>query len=163
MIRNAGRWVGEEAAAFGIPLVSLSAYDAQHGAAGVCDHVDLGGWGGGHWDCGDAFPMDRVLDIARGSPPDVLPPPVLQPEVADMLIMFRVLEHADPKPTYLTNGFVYRQLWGSDPGDVAWNMAQCGMPDSAQEIKTYGIQSCGFAGQPMPDTDTTPIREAPVR
>src|SRR5262252_7963482 len=66
MLNNAGKWVAEEAAAFGIPLVELSAYDAQHGAAGVCDHVDLGSMGGGHWDCGDGFPMARVLDIAKG-------------------------------------------------------------------------------------------------
>jgi hypothetical protein len=66
MLENAGRWVGEEAAAFGIPLVILTAAEAQGGAAGVCQHADLGAMGGGHWDCGPAFPIGRVLEIAAG-------------------------------------------------------------------------------------------------
>jgi hypothetical protein len=69
MLENTAAWIAEEAAAFGIPLTKLSAYQAQSGAAGVCQHVDLGASGGGHWDCGPNFPIDRVLDIARGGQP----------------------------------------------------------------------------------------------
>jgi peptidoglycan hydrolase-like protein with peptidoglycan-binding domain len=29
--------------------------------------MDLGGWGGGHSDCGNGFPIDYVLDKAGGS------------------------------------------------------------------------------------------------
>jgi hypothetical protein len=32
----------------------------------VCQHNDLGAGGGGHWDCGPSFPIDYVLDLARG-------------------------------------------------------------------------------------------------
>jgi hypothetical protein len=73
MLENAAQWVAEEAAAFGIPIRRLSAGEAQGGGAGVCQHVDLGAMGGNHWDCGPAFPMDAVLDMATGG--TYTPPP----------------------------------------------------------------------------------------
>jgi len=72
MLENAGRWVGEEARRFGIPLTVLSAAEAQSGEAGVCQHVDLGSWGGGHWDCGPGFPMSYVMGYA-GPPTQEVP------------------------------------------------------------------------------------------
>ena len=74
MLDNCARWIAEEAAAFGIPIKRLSADQAQSGAAGVCQHIDLGAWGGGHVDCGNGFPMDEVLQMAGGAAP-LLPPP----------------------------------------------------------------------------------------
>jgi hypothetical protein len=71
MLANTAQWVAEECAFFEVPLVALTPYDAQHGAAGVCQHVDLGADGGGHWDCGPGFPMALVLDMARGDYPAV--------------------------------------------------------------------------------------------
>lgn len=73
MLENAAKWVAEEAAAFGIPIVRLSAAQAQSSGRGVCQHIDLGSWGGGHVDCGPAFPMDQVLNMARGG--GSVPPP----------------------------------------------------------------------------------------
>lgn len=70
MLENAAQWVAEECAHFGIPLRALSAQEAQGGSAmGVCQHVDLGAAGGGHWDCGPAFPLARVLEMASGAAP----------------------------------------------------------------------------------------------
>jgi hypothetical protein len=67
MLANTGAWIAEEAARFGIPIVKLSAAQAQDGITrGVCQHVDLGAAGGGHWDCGPGFPMDQVIATARG-------------------------------------------------------------------------------------------------
>jgi N-acetylmuramoyl-L-alanine amidase-like protein len=66
MLENAARWIAEEAAYFSIPLVELSPPEAQASGRGVCQHADLGSWGGGHWDCGGAFPIDDVLELARG-------------------------------------------------------------------------------------------------
>lgn len=66
MLANAGAWIAEEAKAFGIPLNRLTAAQAQGSGRGVCQHVDLGAGGGGHWDCGGGFPLDHVLDLARG-------------------------------------------------------------------------------------------------
>lgn len=83
MLNNCGLWIAEEAARFGIPIVRLTAAQAQGGGRGVCQHVDLGAAGGGHWDCGPGFPMDQVLAIANGgkpvapgpTPPNPTPPP----------------------------------------------------------------------------------------
>jgi hypothetical protein len=68
MLDNAAAWIAEEAAAFGIPIVALSPGAAQGSGRGVCQHVDLGGWGGGHTDAGQ-FPLDDVLAIAKGTSP----------------------------------------------------------------------------------------------
>jgi len=83
MLANTAAWIAEEAAAFGIPIVRLSAAEAQGGGTGVCQHVDLGAAGGGHWDCGDAFPMDRVLQMAQGGTPQPQPEPT-PPEEDDV-------------------------------------------------------------------------------
>ena len=45
MIKNTAAWVAEEAAHFGIPIVKLTAGQAQGGSAGVCQHADLGSGG----------------------------------------------------------------------------------------------------------------------
>ena len=80
MLANTAAWIAEEAAAFGLPLVKLTANEAQGGARGVCQHNDLGAWGGGHWDCGPAFPIDDVLAMASGAPaPAPNPPPAPAP------------------------------------------------------------------------------------
>jgi hypothetical protein len=70
MLDNTARWIAEEAAYFGIPITKLSAAEAQGSGRGVCQHNDLGSWGGGHWDCGGGFPIDQVLDTARGGGDD---------------------------------------------------------------------------------------------
>jgi hypothetical protein len=73
MLNNIGHWLAEEAAAFGVPLVKLTPAEAQGDGRGVCQHRDLGAWGGSHHDCGDGFPIDLVLELARGATPS---PPV---------------------------------------------------------------------------------------
>lgn len=66
MVANCAQWVAEEAAAFGIPIVALTAAEAQGGGRGVCQHRDLGSRGGNHSDCGDGFPYQDMLQMARG-------------------------------------------------------------------------------------------------
>jgi hypothetical protein len=75
MLANTAQWVAEECAAFGIPLRKLSAAQAQGGQAGVCQHVDLGAAGGGHWDCGPGFSesMDQVIAMAAGGAVSPIP------------------------------------------------------------------------------------------
>lgn len=79
MLANVAQWVAEECAHFGVPLVALSAAQAQSGAAGVCDHAALGSDGGGHWDCGPGFPMAQVISMATGGSPPHPQPPVPSP------------------------------------------------------------------------------------
>ena len=69
MLKTTAAWVAEEAAHFGIPIVKLTAGQAQGGTPGVCQHADLGSAGGGHWDCGGGFPMDDVIRMAKGGSP----------------------------------------------------------------------------------------------
>ena len=66
MLDNCAKWIAEEAAHFGLPITKLSSSQAQGSGRGVCQHNDLGAGGGGHWDCGSGFPIDHVLDLARG-------------------------------------------------------------------------------------------------
>jgi|SRR5215471_1066254 len=66
MLKNCARWIAEEAKKYGIPITKLSASSAQGSGRGVCQHVDLGSWGGGHHDCGSSFPIDKVLSMAKG-------------------------------------------------------------------------------------------------
>jgi hypothetical protein len=72
MLENTAAWIAEESKALGIPITKLSSSQAQGSGRGVCQHNDLGAWGGGHWDCGPGFPMDLVLDMARGGSVDEL-------------------------------------------------------------------------------------------
>lgn len=74
LLDNTADWVREEAAALGIPVVALTAAQAQGGGRGVCQHNDLGAWGGGHYDCGKGFPLDYVLKAAGGSGGSTQPP-----------------------------------------------------------------------------------------
>jgi hypothetical protein len=84
MLQNCAAWIAEEAAAFGIPLVKLSAAQAQDGVTrGVCGHVDLGAAGGGHWDPGPDFPWSQVMGMA-GSGTTPAPPPTT--EAGDQMI-----------------------------------------------------------------------------
>jgi len=66
MLANCADWIAEEAARFGIPIVKLTPAQAQGSGRGVCQHSDLGSWGGGHWDCGSGFPLEQVLKMAAG-------------------------------------------------------------------------------------------------
>jgi hypothetical protein len=69
MLENCAAWIAEEAARFGLPITKLSPGQAQGSGRGVCQHRDLGASGSGHSDCGDGFPIDYVLDLARGGTP----------------------------------------------------------------------------------------------
>jgi hypothetical protein len=82
MLDNCAKWIAEEAAYYGIPITRLNASQAQGSGRGVCQHVDLGSAGGGHTDCGSGFPMDRVLDMARGGSPS---PGPTQEEETDLI------------------------------------------------------------------------------
>jgi hypothetical protein len=79
LLRNGAYWVAYMAAKWNIPIVSLSASQAQDGhSRGVCDHVDLGAAGGGHSDCGPGYPMDQVIAWAKeyaGGGGGTTPPP----------------------------------------------------------------------------------------
>jgi hypothetical protein len=65
MLENCANWIAEEAKFYGLPIQALTAGQAQASGKGVCQHRDLGTRGGGHHDCGDGFPITKVLEMAR--------------------------------------------------------------------------------------------------
>lgn len=70
MLANCAAWIREEANYYDIPMTALNDSQAQGSGRGVCQHENLGSMGGGHWDCGGGFPMDHVLDMAKGGSDD---------------------------------------------------------------------------------------------
>jgi hypothetical protein len=80
LLRNSAHWVAEMCAKWNVPIVSLSANQANSGQRGVCDHVDLGANGGGHSDCGPGYPMDMVIQWAKEDGSGGQP----EPEESDM-------------------------------------------------------------------------------
>jgi hypothetical protein len=66
LVDNAAEWLAYVVAKYSLPWTLLSDSQAQNASArGICQHVNLGSWGSGHWDCGDGFPIDVVLDKAK--------------------------------------------------------------------------------------------------
>lgn len=57
-LRKTAQYVAFWSKKYGIPI----AHSTTHG---VCEHKDLGAAGGGHHDCGDSYPLGRVLELAR--------------------------------------------------------------------------------------------------
>lgn len=82
MLQNCAQWIAEECGRFNIPITKLTPSQAQGNGRGVCQHSDLGAAGGGHHDAGPGFPIDRVLEMARGSMPPIPAPPTEEDIVA---------------------------------------------------------------------------------
>lgn len=117
MLRNCADWIAEEAAAFGIPIVKLNAQQAQSNGRGVCQHADLGSWGGGHWDCGSGFPIDRVIQMAQGGAPAPEPEPTPPPEDEDVANYTICAATGDPKQ-YITDLATFKRPIN---GENDWN------------------------------------------
>jgi hypothetical protein len=114
MLENCAAWVAEEAAAFGIPIRALTADQAQGGAAGVCQHADLGAAGGGHWDCGPDFPMGHVIDLALGRRPEPEPEP-LPDNPEDWPMTFLLVDRGASYLVDTTSGFFMPNAPQVDP------------------------------------------------
>lgn len=78
LLRNAAEWTAYVCGKYGIPIVALSSSQAQtQSTKGVCQHRDGGANWGGHVDCGNGFPMDKVIEWAKSGTPSA-------PESEDM-------------------------------------------------------------------------------
>lgn len=65
LLHNAADWVAWMCGKYNIPIRALSNAQAQDvNVKGVCQHMNLGSWGGNHSDCGSGFPMDKVIEWA---------------------------------------------------------------------------------------------------
>lgn len=66
MLEKCSKWIAEECAFYGIPMVKVDSNDILAGRSGVCGHGDCSnaGAGGSHFDPGNQFPWDVVLGNA---------------------------------------------------------------------------------------------------
>jgi len=132
MLSNCAQWIAEEAAYFNIPIRRLTATQAQGNGAGVCGHVDLGAWGGNHWDPGPNFPMDQVIAMAQGQTPPAPPTTKKGREL--------IASTSDGKGYWTTT---------SDGAVYAFGTAQhCGQPFPNTKLAApiIGIAGCGTNG-----------------
>ena len=123
---NLAQWIKEESAAFGIPMVRLSPQQAQGSGRGVCEHADLGSWGGGHVDCGPNFPLDQVLQMAGGSSPTPTPPTPAAPPAGGV----------PPFPGVLLSNFTEHpsaRAWQQQMVTRGWNLAVDGQYGTESE------------------------------
>ena len=83
LLENTAAWLAEESARSGIPLTDLSSSAAQGSGTGVCYHSELGSAGCGHSDPGSGYPLDVVLEMARGGGQAPSQPPAGTAETED--------------------------------------------------------------------------------
>jgi hypothetical protein len=122
MLDNCAKWIAEECAFYGIPITKLSASQAQGSGRGICQHVDLGSSGGGHHDCGPGFPIDRVLDMARGgSSPEPTPPPAKKE--GEMVASAQNAQGSFH--VFVAEGDKVKVTW-QNPGETDWHGGQPG-------------------------------------
>ena len=113
MLENCAKWIAEEAKYYGLPITKLNASQAQGSGRGVCQHVDLGSGGGGHWDCGSGFPMDYVLTMAAGGA-------VSEPEQEETSLIASALSHSGNLNVFeLKDGWIW-DTW-QKKGQTSWN------------------------------------------
>jgi hypothetical protein len=120
-LHNAADWIAEESLKFGIPIVALSEGQAQGGGRGVCYHSHLGSSGCGHGDPGSGYPLDQVLEWAKGGGGSQ-PSPI--PEV-DVGVSVSVAFDRDNQAWYAaigTDGGVFHQA----PGGGGWRRCDDG-------------------------------------
>ena len=132
MLANCAAWIAEEAQAFGLPITRLTAAQAQGSGRGVCQHIDLGAWGGGHVDCGPGFPLDEVIAQAAAGPPTPAPTPP-PPEMPDMIAPPCVFNFDDGSQQvfYVTSGgSLAHHYWSAKRGWTAENLGGSWDPDT---------------------------------
>jgi hypothetical protein len=118
MLDNCAKWIAEEAAYYGLPITRLNASQAQGSGRGVCQHVDLGSAGGGHHDCGSGFPMDHVLDLAKGGGAP-------EPKQEEDQLVASALSHAGNLHVFeLYEGWIW-YTW-QKKGETHWNGGEQG-------------------------------------
>lgn len=124
-MRNAADWIAEESKRFGIPIVGLTAAQAQGSGRGVCQHNDLGAWGGGHFDCGKGFPINDVLEMARGGSVTPSPPkPDTKPEEYNDMFYLNFVNGAASvvAPNYYGDGKARLRMYSEDESKLRVNI-----------------------------------------
>lgn len=121
MLVNCGQWIREESQKLGIPITKLNDSQAQGNGRGVTQHINLGAGGGGHVDCGSGFPMDYVLDLARGA---AVTTPDTTPERYNEMFYLKFNADGDAfaaVPNYFSDGKGRIRLFTGDKSNIRLN------------------------------------------
>lgn len=149
MLENTAAWLAEESAATGVPLVKLTDAQAQGSGRGVCEHKQLGAWGGNHSDCGSGFPIDDVIAWAKGgtvTPPPVKPPPEKEVEMFNgSLAPEQQQDIAFPAGTFNAVCFYVNKAGG---GLVRMVLTWNGNPNQSVSTQTLGENAPVTVGFP---------------
>jgi N-acetylmuramoyl-L-alanine amidase len=150
-LENAAEWVREESKRFNIPMVGLTPAQAQGNGRGVCQHNDLGAWGGGHFDCGKGFPMAYFLDMCNGKPSTPTGPDTTPERYNEMFYLtFDSSGQASiVVPNYYADGKARLRLYATDESALRINII--GAPTSTI---TVGPKA-GTNGAGIPKDKTT--------
>jgi hypothetical protein len=110
-------WIAEESKKLSIPITDLSSSQAQGGSWGVSYHSELGPSGCNHSDPGAGFPLDKVLEWAKGGTTTPPEQPPLQEE--DDMGTFCFIPPADGKDVGVSLDKYYTHVgFCCDPGRV---------------------------------------------
>jgi len=165
-LRNLADWLAEESKALGIPLVKLTPSQAQGTGRGVCYHSDLGSAGCAHGDPGPGFPIDVVLEWAKGGTQPAPQPPTPKPpeeEGDDMGMIqpgerFHSIAFANGRYNWISffsdagvegkGEQVLRVVcWRSDNGGEYWPYGEVRVgKDARQQKATYDLDPAHCAG-----------------
>lgn len=123
-LENAAQWVREESQRFNIPMVGLNPSQAQGSGRGICQHSDLGTWGGGHYDCGNGFPMSYFLDMCNGKPSTPTPGPDTTPERYNDMFYLNFVNGAASvvAPNYYGDGKARLRMYSEDESKLRVNI-----------------------------------------
>jgi len=113
-IENMAAIVGDQCRKYGIPFVALNSSQAQAGQPGIAQHMNYGAGGSNHHDCGQGFPIDVLIDLAKGA--GAVTPP-------------------KPKPVYPYGEDIEMQLVLGDDGKAA-----LGIPKYAGHLRLVCAQ-----------------------
>lgn len=144
MLHNAARWVAEECAHYGIPIVALNNSQASGSGRGVCQHVNLGSGGGNHSDCGSGFPMDKVIEWAKGGGGSSQPQPS-QAEVDPEMFYLQFQDGKSPLviPAPHTDGKSRIRLGSNAECDIRIDWSESsGRPNTDLHLG-YGFEAVG--------------------
>lgn len=150
-LHNMADWIAEECKYFGIPIVLLNDSQAQSGGRGVTFHSRLGSSGCGHSDPGSSYPINKVLEWAKGGT-STAPAPASEGEVSSAVKIHNGKQYV----AYIdTAGHVCVNGSAVDPNSSAKSGPGLDIDDTGHKVVSYTNQNnqiCLY----QQDADNTP-------
>lgn len=134
LVSNAAEWLRYMVDKYKLPWTILNSSQAQNpDIKGITQHSFLGNWGSGHWDCGDGFPINDIVEMAKnwgGS----------APETSEGILVSSAVAYYEGKQiiAYINQNGQVCVNGGAIPGSNA--IGGTGLyinPDNGQKVVTY--------------------------